>query len=317
MTGAFLMLLLTTSPSTAQEVQDSAETATPQQALSDEHADWVHRHLAPAATFRGQERRNFLSELITDELDPALVEAVTRALKAAEDDEASFGTVVRHAVRPGGIPIPAVRKAKKPRPMPPRANAKAMRDYRARHLRVKSETHRERGDTVVVSSPGPYRGWSTTVIQQPDSVEHTWAVYQDFIRLNVPDFLEVAGRSERAIKMREEIDLLETKARKGTIAGLAGMAVTLGGMVALSSNPQSQPATWTTLGGVITMTGGFLGGGIPRAKAHRLQYAYPATLSPQETRSLVDLHNEKLQQELRLPIHDAIMLESGHRERND
>ncbi len=318
MTGAFLVLLLTSSISAAQEANTNApESTRPDNALSDEHADWMHRHLAPAATFRGQERRDFLSALITEELDPVLSAAVERAMKVAEDDEASFGAVVRSAVRPDGIPMNAARKPRRHRPNAPGSNAKAMRDYRARHLRVKSETHRERGDTVVVSNPGPYRGWSTTVIQQPDSVEYSWAVYQDFIRLTVPDFLEIAGRSQEAIEMKERIDLLERKSRKGTMTGLTGMAITLGGMMALSSDPQSQPASLTTLGGVLVMTGGFLAGGIPRARAHRLQYTYPATLTPQETRSLVDTHNEKLQQELRLPIHDAIMLESGHRERND
>ncbi|MEE2751235.1 MAG: hypothetical protein VX519_07385 [Myxococcota bacterium] len=317
MTGPLLVLLLASPPSAAQEANTTPpKTTQAENTLSDEHADWVHRHLAPAATFRGQERRDFLGALLTEDLDPALSAAVHRALKVAEDDEASFGAVVRRAVRPNGISIHPARKPKKPRANAPGGQAKAMRDYRARHLRVKSETHRERGDTVVVSNPGPYRGWSTTVIQQPDSVEYSWAVYQDFIRLNVPDFLEIAGQAENALAIREEIQLLETKARKGAIAGFTGLAMTLGGMIALSSDPQNQPANWTTLSGVLVMTGGFLGAGIPRAKAHRLQYNYPATLTPQATRSLVDTHNEKLQQELRLPIHDAIMLESGHRERN-
>lgn len=304
------------------EEPNSAPPTPTANSLSDEHADWVHRHLAPAATFRGQERRDFLAALLTEDLNPELTAAVERAQKVAANDEASFGAVIRSAVRPQGIPIPARKKLHEQGPAKP--SAKAMRAYRARHLRVKAETHHERGDTVVVTNSGPaygpwpYWGWSTTqVFQQPDSVQHGWAVYQDFVRLSVPDFLEIAGRGTDASQMRVEIGSLETKAHNRRMVGLAGVAISLGGMVALSIDPQNTTASLASFGGALTLTAGFLSSGFPSMRSHSLRDSYAATLSPQETRSLVDEHNENLREELRLATHDAIMLETGHRERNN
>ena len=79
MTGLLLALQLVVGTAHAEEPPPPAtEAAAPTKALSDEHADWVHRHLAPAATFRGQERRDFLTALITEDLDPELVAAKTK-----------------------------------------------------------------------------------------------------------------------------------------------------------------------------------------------------------------------------------------------
>ena len=166
--------------------------------------------------------------------------------------------------------------------------------------------------------PWPYWGWSTTeVVQQPDRVQHGWAVYQDFIRLSVPDFLDIAGRSEDAAQMKNEIGSLETKAKNRRLVGISGVAISLGSMVALSMDPQNTAASIAGLSGAITLVAGFLSSSIPSVRSQLLQGTYPTTLSPQETRSMVDDYNQKLQEELRLGTHDAIMLESGHRERND
>ena len=211
---------------------------------------------------------------------------------------------------------PPAEPAAKP---PPAASPQALRDYRARYLRVESEIIEREGEVWVMSSGHPFwPGWhssATYVHQQPNQVTRTWGVYQDFMRLNIPAFLTAVGRTGEAEALREEIADLQAKSSRRRWIGVAGIVTSIGGAIGLSftANPLASAASGV---GLLATAGGFFSAAIPDQKALALRDNYPSSFDPSEIRNLVDAHNEQLRLDLRLSPSEAMMLESGRRDRS-
>jgi hypothetical protein len=201
----------------------------------------------------------------------------------------------------------------------PAASPQALRDYRARYLRVESEVREQKGEVWVMSTGHPFwPGWhnsATYVHQQPSQVIRTWGVYQDFMRLNIPAFLTAVGQVEEANALRKEIALLQAKSARRRWIGVAGIVTSVGGAIGLSitANPMASAASGV---GLLATAGGFFSAAIPDQKALALRDNYPASFDPGDIRSLVDAHNELLRLDLRLSPTEAMMLESGRRDRS-
>jgi hypothetical protein len=184
---------------------------------------------------------------------------------------------------------------------------------------VESETIAQEGEVWVMSSGHPFwPGWhsSTTYVhQQPDRVIRTWGVYQDFMRLNIPAFLTAVGQTEKAQERRDEIAGLQVKASRRRWIGVAGIVTSVGGAIGLSitANPMASVASGV---GLLAAAGGFFSAAIPDQKALALRDNYPSSFDPGEIRALVDAHNEQLRLDLRLSPSEAMMLESGRRDRS-
>ena len=202
---------------------------------------------------------------------------------------------------------------------PPAASPQALRDYRARSLRVESEVIEQEGEVWVMSSGHPFwPGWhnsATYVHQQPSQVTRTWGVYQDFMRLNIPAFLTAVGRTGEAEALRDEISDLEAKSSRRRWIGVAGIVTSIGGAIGLSitANPMASVASSV---GLLATAGGFFSAAIPDQKARALRDNYPSSFDPSEIRALVDSHNEQLRLDLHLSPSEAMMLESGRRDRS-
>ncbi len=202
---------------------------------------------------------------------------------------------------------------------PPAASPQALRDYRARYLRVESEIIEQEGEVWVMSTGHPFwPGWhnsATYVHQQPNQVTRTWGVYQDFMRLNIPAFLHAVGKAGEAEDLRGEISELQAKASRRKWIGVAGIVTSVGGAIGLSitANPMASVVSGV---GLLATAGGFFSAAIPDQRALALRDNYPASFDPGEVRTLVDAHNEQLRLDLRLSPSEAMMLESGRRDRS-
>jgi hypothetical protein len=202
---------------------------------------------------------------------------------------------------------------------PPAASPQALRDYRARYLRVESEIIEQEGEVWVMSTGHPFwPGWhnsATYVHQQPNKVTRTWGVYQDFMRLNIPAFLTAVGQAEEADALRGEISELQAKSSRRRWIGVAGIVTSIGGAIGLSitAHPMASAASGV---GLLATAGGFFSAAIPDQRAVALSNNYPASFDPGEIRTLVDAHNEQLRLDLRLSPSEAMMLESGRRDRS-
>ena len=214
---------------------------------------------------------------------------------------------------------PLAEPAAEPPPAASPQAPQALRDYRARYLRVESEIIEQEGEVWVMYTGHPFwPGWhnsATYVHQQPSQVIHTWGVYQDFMRLNIPAFLTAVGRTGEAEELRDEISMLQAKGSKRRWIGVAGIVTSIGGAIGLTitGNPMASVASGV---GLLVTAGGFFSAAIPDQKALALREDYPTSFDPGEIRTLVDAHNEQLRLDLRLSPSEAMMLESGRRDRS-
>jgi len=135
------------------------------------------------------------------------------------------------------------------------------------------------------------------------------------MRLNIPAFLTAVGQSDNAEALRMEIAELQTRSSRRRWIGVAGIVTSMGGAIGLSltANPMASAASGV---GLLATAAGFFSAAIPDQRARNLRDSYPSAFDPSEVRALVDAHNEQLRLDLRLSPAEAMMLESGRRDRS-
>ncbi|MEC8423953.1 MAG: hypothetical protein VX000_09260, partial [Myxococcota bacterium] len=142
----------------------------------------------------------------------------------------------------------------------------------------------------------------------------TWGIYRGPQRLDVPDFLSVAGEVERKRKLDAALERLR---RRGTgwsvVAGLGGAGLVTGlvGMSSVENRRDFELFNSLTLGSTLVMATGFIGTSFPRGRESALRRYPAATLGSDEAQQLIDRHNEMLRTELGLSAADVWALEAG------
>lgn len=210
-----------------------------------------------------------------------------------------------------------------PQPAPlTAARLQAIRSYKAGRLELREETELRGGSAWVMGSRyggmwGPGYGawgWAGPVIVDPPTAVQTWGIYRGPQRLDVPDFLSIAGEAER----KRQLDAgLERLRRRGTgwsvVAGLGGAGLVTGlvGMSSVENRRDFELFNSLTLGSTLLMATGFIGTSFPRGRESALRRYPAATLGSDEAQQLVDRHNEMLRTELGLSAADVWALEAG------
>lgn len=187
----------------------------------------------------------------------------------------------------------------------------ALREYRTRHYAIQTETHTSGGGTRVWSSPSAWGG--VVVTRDPITTTRTWAVYRAGTRLDVPQFLALAGEDERHDALVQRIVMKRWLGRVYYGAAAAGMAGVITGAIGFNAteNPEKQER-WARVGvtGLGVAVVGLIGGSLPTASASRLRTDYAmSNVDIGTAQDVVDARNEEIRVELGVSPDQALSVD--------
>jgi len=197
--------------------------------------------------------------------------------------------------------------------------ARAMRAYRSRYLSLRQVSELAVGTSwsygwyggYGMGNPG-WGGWVGTAqpwLAQRDAL----AIYEGPRQLEMPAAYRALGDPEGAKKLERKIKANRRAAGFMYTLGVAGMAASIGGLIAAENAETWEDAEdWTTVSwvGVGATAFGFVGASIPSSRARRLK-AEPEVAfdSIEELQARIDARNEEIAHELGLPPELAVTLE--------
>jgi hypothetical protein len=212
----------------------------------------------------------------------------------------------------GGQPAPTL--------MGPPVRVKALRDYRNRHLDVRSYSYQTGGGssgtwvTVPFHGRGHHGFFSTMFWSDPVRTHQTWGIYQGPELITTPRFFELSGADKRLEVLTSDIHRARSATRVWNgvaITGVVGVVAGIIGMSLADTAREAQPwGTVTTLGSLTAITGLF-GASFPSGKAQRLVHRPSTIMTSAEAQGLADRHNDRLARELELSADEAWQVEEG------
>jgi hypothetical protein len=247
--------------------------------------------------------------------------ALVAVAAAQQGEEAGDQPLAIPAEEPAPPPRTEVVVPDRPLAVPGSApeHARAVREYRARHLAVRnlSQAYVGTGWSYGWYGGGGYGwpGWGWTAWPRPFVVRHEeQAIFQGPNRLDVPETLAVLG--DTAGKERLERRIRRNRTAAGVLFGLgvAGIASSITGLVGMDqARSYDELAAWNAVswGGVGLMVGGFVGGSFPSSRAWRLQLEPDATMEPAELQRWMSEYNARLASELGLDAMEAVRIEEA------
>lgn len=186
----------------------------------------------------------------------------------------------------------------------------AMMAYRSRHLELRQLTLRYPGGTSVVTTGyGWGRGWpmwgysTSYLVQNPDIVQESWAVFQDQRRLTVPAALFALDRAEEAEALTRRIRGYRHASTGGyVVAGLGGIGLATALMGASVADNYAEYRNWSSLStaSALACGGGILAGWFLQSAAQRMRNDFEATQDASDLQRSIDARNQRSMEELGL-----------------
>lgn len=191
------------------------------------------------------------------------------------------------------------------------ALAAAIRAYRERELTL---ADLQLGGTQVAYSYiafDPYFG--ATAVAPAYSVRYNQlTVLQGNLPLTVPETYAVLGDTAGRDALVHRITNKRRAGTAGFLLGLGGMAATAVGLSQLDrARGTEEMVAWSrfTAGSAGVMAFGFVVGGLPATKAHRLEHEIEKSFDLAELERRIDAHNEALARELGLSAAEVARIE--------
>lgn len=335
---ALLLCLVLAPPSFAQDPEPAPEAAAAP--LPPEERARLRDLVDDTAEMTANERLAYLRALVKGGREPPEVQAGLERAIAATIADAAYAEALDAAIGaepPVAIPVTepdevdesGMRVSRRPpdrvSPAPPRRDAlppppglpglspetlQAMREYRLRHLQVRTETTISGGSQTVRSSP--YWGGPVMVTTDPIVTTRSWAVYQGPMRLDVPTYLELAGEEELRTELVGRIERKRWLSRTYYGVAAGGVLAIAAGFVGVGTAETSEDQyRWSTVGtvGLGATVVGLIGGSFPAASATRLRTDYGRTVDILSAQRTADGYNESLRQDLDLTPEEALRVE--------
>ncbi len=185
----------------------------------------------------------------------------------------------------------------------------ALLEYRQRHLDIRGYTVLRGGGVHVIQERwvwgwGPFWGpGRTTVIREPITEEHRWAVFQGNQRLTVPVYHDLVGNDEVARDLRRRIELRRRSASSLLGIGVGGLTATLVGLAGMAL--ATAPSQYYGFGMLAAVGGGgmlvgFVGGAAAAGAAAQARHDFGTMMTPDVVHQEVADYNERLRGELGL-----------------
>jgi len=220
---------------------------------------------------------------------------------------------------PGPPPRAAVNRPPQVAEAYQREMARAMRAYRSRYLSLRQVSELSAGTNWSYGWYGGYSsmgnaGWGGWVATpQPWLSQHdALAVYEGPRQIDMPAAYRALGDPQGAQKLERKIKSNRRAAGFMYTLGVAGMAASIGGLIA-AENAQTweEAREWTTVSwvGVGTTAFGFIGASLPSSRARRLKSEPEVAFDLEDLQARIDARNEQIANELGLPPELAVTLE--------
>ena len=204
---------------------------------------------------------------------------------------------------------------------------RSMRQYRSKHLELRSEIRQSSTPTYYPSPFGlgvgntPWGGsWGTGGwSRSPGRTTQGWTVYQGALRLDVPAFLSLTGQKDLATNLNGRIERKKLLSRTYYGIGMLGLVAMVSGYVGVvNTEDPVKKEQWGTVGsvGLGATVVGLIGGGIPNSSANRLRYDYDRATDAVAAQQNVDDYNEQLRKELCLTPTQALDVERNNQNNN-
>lgn len=209
---------------------------------------------------------------------------------------------------------PAMSAAVTPSATVSEAQLARLKAYKARRLRVVTETELRTSLSPAASealSTAQHRG-DTVVVADPAYTLETWGIYRGNTRLSPSDFLHTTGETFRADDVHHRIERDERRARRWlTVAAMGGASLAAGlyGSRVAEDLPQELLARQLTVGGIGVGTAGLMAASVPTTRADRLKRYPSALMDRAQAEAMVARHNEALAKELGLTADDRRLME--------